>query len=154
MKNFNVEIVNEMFGIESDLTYDAKFVNAYYLLSEKYDMHMGLKVGQFIAVDKGVKVDFSRHYKGFTVGAYATFTNSDEVFTSSQNKGYIDKGIYVQIPLAVFTYKNVKGRVNYGMSPWTRDVGQYAGTSMSLYPMNNNENNIKIMKKNIQQIIE
>ena len=146
--------VNEMFGIESDLTYDAKFVNAYYLLSEKYDMHMGLKVGQFIAGDKGVKVDFSRHYKGFTVGAYATFTNSDEVFTSSQNKGYIDKGIYVQIPLDVFTYKNVKGRVNYGMSPWTRDVGQYAGTSMSLYPMNNNENNIKIMKKNIQQIIE
>lgn len=146
--------VNEMFGIESDLTYDAKFVNAYYLLSEKYDMHMGLKVGQFIAGDKGVKVDFSRHYKGFTVGAYATFTNSDEVFTSSQNKGYIDKGIYVQIPLDVFTYKNVKGRVNYGMSPWTRDVGQYAGTSMSLYPMNNSENNIKIMKKNIRKIIE
>jgi hypothetical protein len=146
--------IDEMFGIESDLTYDAKFVNAYYLLSEKYDMHMGLKVGQFLAGDKGVKVDFSRHYKGFTVGAYATFTNSDEVFTSSQNKGYIDKGIYIQIPIDVFTYKNVKGRVNYGISPWTRDVGQYAGTSMSLYPMSNSENNIKIMKKDIQKIIE
>ena len=146
--------IDEMFGIESDLTYDAKFLNAYYLLSEKYDMHMGLKVGQFLAGDKGVKVDFSRHYKGFTVGAYATFTNSDEVFTSSQNKGYIDKGIYIQIPLDVFTYKNVKGRVNYGISPWTRDVGQYAGTSMSLYPMSNSENNIKIMKKDIQKIIE
>lgn len=146
--------VEDMFKIESDLTYDAKFLNAYYLLSEKYDMHMGLKVGQFLAGDKGVKIDFSRHYKGFTVGAYATFTNSDEVFNSSQNKGYIDKGIYLQIPLDVFTYKNVKGRVNYGISPWTRDVGQYAGTSMSLYPMSNSENNIKIMKKNIQKIIE
>lgn len=146
--------VDEMFGIDDDLTFDAKFINAYYLLSEKYDMHMGIKYGQFLAGDKGVKVDFSRHYKGFTVGAYATFTNSDEVFTSSQNKGYIDKGIYIQIPLDVFTYKNVKGRVNYGISPWTRDVGQYAGTSMSLYPMSNSENNIKIMKKNIQKIIE
>jgi len=145
---------DEMFGIESDLTYDAKFLNAYYLLSEKYDMHLGLKVGQFLAGDEGVKFDFSRHYKGFTVGAYATFTNSDEVFNSSQNKGYIDKGIYLQIPLDVFTYKNVKGRVNYGISPWTRDVGQYAGTSMSLYPMSNSENNIKIMKKDIQKIIE
>lgn len=146
--------VDEMFGIDDDLTFDAKFINAYYLLSEKYDMHMGIKYGQFLAGDKGVKVDFSRHYKGFTVGAYATFTNSDEVFTSSQNKGYIDKGIYIQIPLDVFTYKNVKGRVNYGISPWTRDVGQYAGTSMSLYPMSNSENNIKIMKKDIQKIIE
>ncbi len=146
--------IDEMFGIDSDLTYDAKFINAYYLLSEKYDMHLGIKYGQFLAGDTGVKLDFSRHYKGFTVGAYATFTNSDEVFTSEENKGYIDKGIYIQIPLDVFTYKNVKGIVNYGISPWTRDVGQYAGTSMSLYPMNNSENNIKIMKKNIQKIIE
>ncbi len=145
---------DEMFGIDDDLTFDAKFINAYYLLSEKYDMHMGIKYGQFLAGDKGVKVDFSRHYKGFTVGAYATFTNSEKVFTSSQNQNYIDKGIYIQIPLDVFTYKNVKGRVNYGISPWTRDVGQYAGTSMSLYPMSNSENNIKIMKKNIQKIIE
>ena len=145
---------DEMFGIYDDLQYDAKFLNAYFLLSEKYDAHLGIKYGQFLAGDKGVKVNISRNYKGFTVGAYATVTNSDEVFTSSQNKGYIDKGIYVQIPLDVFTYKNVKGRVNYGISPWTRDVGQYAGTSMSLYPMNNGENNINIMKKNINKIIE
>lgn len=146
--------VEEMFGIEDDLTYNAKFINAYYLLSERYDMHMGLKYGDFLAGDRGFKIDFSRNYKGFTIGAYATFTNSDEVFTRSENKGYIDKGIYLKIPLDVFTYKNVKGRANYGLSPWTRDVGQYADTSMSLYPMNNSENNIKIMKKNIEKIIE
>ena len=146
--------IDEMFGIDTELKYDAKFLNAYFLLSEKYDMHMGVKYGQFLAGDKGVKVDISRSYKGFTIGAYATVTNSDEIFTSSQNRGYIDKGIYIQIPLDVFTYKNVKGRVNYALSPWTRDVGQYAGTSMSLYPMNNGENNINIMKKNINKIIE
>ncbi len=146
--------VEDMFAIDNNLKYDAKFLNAYMLLSEKYDMHLGVKYGQFLAGDKGVKVDISRSYKGFTVGAYATVTDSDKIFSSTQNRGYIDKGIYIQIPLDVFTYKNVKGRVNYGLSPWTRDVGQYAGTSMSLYPMNNGENNINIMKKNIKKIIE
>ena len=146
--------VDDMLEIYDDMTFDAKFINAYMLLSEKYDMHLGIKYGQFLAEDKGVRVDFSRSYRSFTIGAYATVTNSDEVFTSTENKGYIDKGIYIRVPLDVFTYKNVKGKVNYGLSPWTRDVGQYAGTSMSLYPMDSDENNINIMKKNVKKIIE
>lgn len=146
--------VEDMFGIYNDLKYDAKFLNTYLLLSEKYDMHMGLKVGQFLAGDKGARVDFSRNYKDFTLGAYMTATNSDEVFTNPENRNYIDKGIYIKVPIDVFTYKNIKGKFNYGISPWTRDVGQFADTSVSLYPMNNSENNIKIMKKDIQKIIE
>lgn len=144
----------DMLEIYDDTIFDAKFINAYMLLSEKYDMHMGIKYGQFLAGDKGFRLDFSRSYRSFTIGAYTTVTNSDEVFTSAENKGYIDKGIYIRVPLDVFTYKNVKGKANYGLSPWTRDVGQYAGTSMSLYPMDSDENNINIMKKNVRKIIE
>lgn len=146
--------VDDMLEIYDDTIFDAKFINAYMLLSEKYDMHMGIKYGQFLAGDKGFRLDFSRSYRSFTIGAYTTVTNSDEVFTSAENKGYIDKGIYIRVPLDVFTYKNVKGKANYGLSPWTRDVGQYAGTSMSLYPMDSDENNINIMKKNVRKIIE
>ncbi len=146
--------VDDMFEVYDDLTYDAKFINTYYLLSPKYDLHLGIKYGQFLAGDKGFRVDLERNYKDFTLGAFATITNSDRIFTNEENRGYIDKGIYIKIPLEVFTYKNVKGRVNYGLSPWTRDVGQVADTSLSLYPMNSGENNINIMKKNIQKIIE
>ena len=146
--------VDDMIQIYDDLSYDAKFLNIYYLLSPVYDTHLGLKVGEFLGNDRGVKIDIMRHYKDFTVGAFATFTNSDEVFSSEQNRGYIDKGIFISVPLEVFTKDNVKGRVAYGISPWTRDVGQYSSTSYSLYPMNNSENNINVMKRSVQKIIE
>lgn len=144
--------VDDMFDIYDGHTYDAKFLNIYYLLSQKYDTHVGFKIGEFLAGDRGVRAEVTRHYKEFTIGAFATVTDSNEVFTSSQNRGYIDKGIFIKIPLDVFTYKNMKGRVNYGLSPWTRDAGQYADTSYSLFPMNSSENNNKIMKKNIHKL--
>ena len=146
--------VDNMFGIYKNLNFDAQFLNAHFLLSKKYNTHLGFKIGKFLAGDKGVQIDFTRHYKGFSLGAYATFTNSQDVFTSTQNKGYINKGFYIRIPIDVFTYKNVKGRVNYSLSPWTRDSGQYASPSFSLYPLGNSENNINTMKKDLQKIIE
>ncbi|KAB7890116.1 YjbH domain-containing protein [Poseidonibacter ostreae] len=146
--------VDDMLAVYDDLTYDAKFLNLYALVSPKYDLHMGLKVGEFLAGDKGVKIDISRHSKEFTLGAFATITNSDEVFDSESNKGYIDKGIYLKVPLEVFTYKNIKSILNYGLSPWTRDAGKYASPNYSLFPMNNSENNSSIMKKNIQRFKE
>ena len=146
--------VDDMLKIYDDLNYQAKFLNIYTLLSQRYDLHLGLKIGQFLAGDKGVKIEIARHHKEFSVGAFATFTNSEEVFSSSQNKGYIDKGVYLRVPLEVFTFKNIKTILNYGLSPWTRDVGTYATGSHSLHPMNNSENNIQIMKKNIQRFKE
>lgn len=137
-----------------DYSYDAKFLNASLLISTKYNIFLGLKYGQFLAGDKGIRIDITRSYKNFTLGAFATFTNSDEVFSNPENRGYIDKGIYLKIPLEVFTYKNLKGILNYGISPWTRDVGQYAGSSYELYRLNSSENNIQIMKKYIEKLKE
>ena len=141
--------VNDFFKVYDNYAYDAKFVNLYLLLSKRYDLHMTTKIGQFLAGDRGVRVDVVRNYKQFSLGGYFTVTNSNSVFSNSQNKGYIDKGVYLKVPLDVFTYKNVKGRVNYSISPWTRDVGQFASPSYSLAPMLNSENNIRIMKKEI-----
>jgi|GEM_PF-2428096 len=146
--------VDDMFSLYEDLTYTAKFINAYMLLSDKYNIHLGVKAGEFLAGDKGVRVDVARTYKSFTIGAYATATNSDEVFTSEENKNYIDKGIYIKIPIDTISKQQFKGSLSYTLSPWTRDVGQFAGGSMSLYPMNNSENNIQLMGKNINKIIE
>jgi hypothetical protein len=146
--------INNMLKIYDDTKYDATFLNLYALLSPKYDIHMGLKIGEFMAGDRGVKVDLSRNYKEFSMGLFATFTNSDKVFTDAENKGYIDKGIYLKVPLEVFTFKNIKKVLTYNLKPWTRDVGKYIESPNSLYPMNNSENNIQMMKKNISRFKE
>lgn len=146
--------IDDIFQYDERYSYDSKFLNLYYLASPKYDIHVGAKIGQFLAGDKGVRLDFSRTYKDFIFGAFATYTNSNSVFNHSDNQGYIDKGIYLKVPLEVFTYKNIKSQLKYGLSPWTRDVGQSASTLNSLYPMNNSENNTQIMKKYINKLKE
>lgn len=146
--------IDDMFKLKKEYNYSGKFINLYALASPKYDLHIGAKIGQFLAGDKGVKLNVSRHYKNFTLGAYATYTNSKDVFKNDENKGYIDKGIYLSVPLEVFTYKNTKKRVGFGLSPWTRDVGQVAGTTNSLFPMSNSESNTQIMKKYINKFKE
>jgi hypothetical protein len=88
------------------------------------------------------------------MGVFATFTNSDEVFTDEENKGYIDKGIYLKVPLEVFTFKNIKNILTYNLKPWTRDVGKFIESPNAIYPMSSSENNIQMMKKNIHRFKE
>ncbi|GGD34894.1 membrane protein [Malaciobacter pacificus] len=146
--------INNMVKIYGDTQYDAKFVNLYALVSPKYDIHMGLKIGEFMAGDRGFKIDLSRNYKEFSMGVFATFTNSDEVFTDEENKGYIDKGVYLKVPLEVFTFKNIKNILTYNLKPWTRDVGKFIESPNAIYPMSSSENNSQIMKKNIHRFKE
>ena len=146
--------VDDMLRIYDDVRYDGKFVNLYALVYPKYDIHMGLKIGEFMAGDRGVKIDLARHHKEFSLGVFATFTNSDEVFTDKDNKGYIDKGIYLKVPLEVFTYKNIKNILTFNLKPWTRDVGKFIESPSSLYPMTNSQNNTQILKNNIKRFKE
>ncbi|MGB5793049.1 YjbH domain-containing protein, partial [Poseidonibacter sp.] len=104
--------------------------------------------------DKGVKINLARQYKGFTIGAYATFTNSDKYFTSEDNKNYTNKGVFVRIPLEIFTNRSLKAKANYNISQSTRETGQYAKTSYDLDSIINSENNIKVMKRQIRNLEE
>lgn len=144
--------VKNLFKIDDENSYTAAFVNMYYLLSPKYDTHLGLKIGKFLAGDKGIRVDISRNYKDFTLGAFATITDSEDVFSNSLNKNYIDKGVFIKIPLEALSYKNFKQRTIFNISQYSRDVGHYAKTLNSLYPMNSSENNSTIMKKQIYKL--
>ena len=144
--------VDNLFKVKNDYSYDAAFLNIFYQAVPKYNINLGLKIGKFLAGDKGVKVELTRHYKDFSIGVFATATNSKDVFKNEDNRGYIDKGVYIKFPLETFHYKNMKKRVTYGLKPWTRDVGQYSNTRSSLYPMSNSENNTQIMKNNIKYL--
>lgn len=122
--------IDDFFGIK-DQEFDAKFINFYAELYPELGISATLKVGQFLAGDTGYKLSLSRTFKGFTIGAYIAKTDTS-IFTSQENKDYIDKGIFISIPLSTVTNKNVQGNLHYGLSAWTRDVAQVATQPSSL----------------------
>lgn len=122
--------IDDFFGLKEQ-SFDAKFVNLYAELFPDMGIAATLKVGQFLAGDKGYKFTLSRAYKGFTLGAYLAVTDTS-IFTAQENRDYIDKGIFISVPLSTVSNKNVQGSLNYGLSAWTRDVAQVVAQPSSL----------------------
>ena len=102
--------------------YEAAFVNTRLNLPE-VEGAIDLKIGQFLAGDRGAKLTLSKYFNGVVLSAWYSQTNTD-IFTDSYNRGYHDKGISVTIPLRIFTGKDSKTSYVFGISPWTRDVAQ------------------------------
>jgi hypothetical protein len=79
-------------------------------------------VGQFLAKDKGINIDFAKRFdSGIVVGAYAAFT---DVSAEEYGEGSFTKGFYISIPTDLFLLTPSKGR---GLFPWvpiSRDGGQ------------------------------
>ncbi|WP_414830866.1 YjbH domain-containing protein [Alteromonas sp. H39] len=86
------------------------------------DTQITASVGQFLAGDRGVNIDFAKRFdSGVIVGAYAAFT---DVSSEDYGEGSFTKGFYLSIPLDLFLLEPAKGR---GMFPWipiSRDGGQ------------------------------
>lgn len=125
--------IDNLFGFE-DTYFDSKFINLYANIIPSLGLKATARVGEFFAGDRGVQVTVMREFKDFTIGAFMSKTDTD-VFTSSLNRGYIDKGIFIKIPLSTIMPKDTKGSLSYGIKPWTRDVAQYANQVNSLIGM-------------------
>jgi hypothetical protein len=98
--------------------------NAYYYYSG-LDMTFKTQFGRFMAGDVGWKIDINRKYKtGVVLGMFVTFTDTDNIDQPSFNEGYNHKGIYLRLPVRMFYGHDSIRTLNYGISPWTRDVGQ------------------------------
>jgi hypothetical protein len=95
------------------------------------EMQFTIKAGRVLAGDKGVRFEVSRIVNGFEVGFWYTYSDTSD-FTGP-NKNYHDKGVFVAIPLRMFSTKDTKVVGVYSLSPWTRDVGQLAGRPFDLY---------------------
>jgi hypothetical protein len=95
------------------------------------DTLVTLKVGQYLAKDKGVTFDFAKRFdSGIVVGAYAAFTN---VSSEDYGEGSFTKGFYLSIPFDLFSLRPAKGR---GYLPWipiSRDGGQALNRPVLLY---------------------
>jgi hypothetical protein len=90
------------------------------------------QAGRFLAGDRGLRFVFSRRYDtGARVGFWYSLTDTDDL--SGFNKNYHDKGIYIQLPVEMFTDRPSRKLLDYRMSPWTRDVGATVIHFQSLY---------------------
>ena len=87
------------------------------------DAAIDVKLGRFLAGDRGVRVTFSKFVRGVTLSAWYSDTDTD-VFTDPYNRGYHDKGISVSIPIRLFAGRDSETAYRFSVSPWTRDVAQ------------------------------
>ncbi|MFM0204974.1 YjbH domain-containing protein [Paraburkholderia fungorum] len=97
------------------------------------NVQVNLSVGQYLAKDKGVTLDISRHFhNGVIMGAYATKTN---VSSAEFGEGSFDKGIYVTIPFDAMMTRSSGGVADLRWSPLTRDGGAKLDRQYPLYNM-------------------
>ncbi|NDV90532.1 YjbH domain-containing protein [Alteromonas sp. 345S023] len=86
------------------------------------DTQITASVGQFLAKDKGVNIDFAKRFdSGIIVGAYAAFT---DVSSEEYGEGSFTKGFYISIPSDLFLLQPSTGRGNFPWVPISRDGGQ------------------------------
>jgi hypothetical protein len=69
-----------------------------------------------------------------TLSAWYSVTDTS-IFSDNINNGYHDKGIFVSVPIRLFTGKESRAVYGQGVSPWTRDVAQDIDHFTSLFDM-------------------
>ncbi len=99
------------------------------------DTQVTFNIGQYLAKDKGVTVDFAKRFdSGIVVGAYAAFTN---VSAEEYGEGSFTKGFYLSIPFDLFSLKPAKGQGRIPWVPIARDGGQALNRPIQLYGVTN-----------------
>jgi hypothetical protein len=100
----------------------------------KTDIAVDVKYGMFLAGDKGARITLSKVINGVTLSAWYSVTDTS-IFSDNFNNGYHDKGIFVSVPIRLFTGKESRAVYGQGVSPWTRDVAQDIDHFTSLFDM-------------------
>lgn len=106
------------------------FLNLYYEF-EPLKLDLEATIGQFLAKDKGIRMQVSRYFQsGVSVGIWYTVTNGHDHVNGHT---YYDKGFFFSIPLDIFLKQSSRNYIGYAMSAWLRDVGAQAATGKPLY---------------------
>lgn len=94
-------------------------VSAYYDFENGF--HGRVDVGRYLAGDWGATFALSREFEnGWTVGAYATFTN---VSFDDFGEGSFDKGILFSVPTDFFSGRSSRENIDVNLSSLRRDGG-------------------------------
>lgn len=112
------------------------FIGIQYFFDVYYDfkplnIDILLTAGQFLAKDKGARIDIGRYFKsGMRFSLWCTFTNGHDKVNGHT---YFDKGFAFMIPLDLFMKQSSRNYLGYAMAAWLRDVGARAETGKKLY---------------------
>ncbi|WP_342322661.1 YjbH domain-containing protein [Kosakonia sp. BYX6] len=117
----------------SDYSVKTGHFTAYWTPWFAEDVLIKASVGQYLAGDKGATLEVAKHFdSGIVVGAYATKTN---VSAAQYGEGSFTKGVYVSVPLDLFSTGPTRSRAAIGWTPLTRDGGQKLGRKFDLYSL-------------------
>ena len=106
---------------------------AYLPLPDWHNTLVKLSAGRFLAGDTGLMADVSRRFdSGMVVGAYAAKTN---VSAAEFGEGSFNKGIYVVLPLDLFSVRHTRSVGVIGWNPIQRDGGQMLNRGISLWQL-------------------
>lgn len=120
---------DSLFGLK-DFSAVTPLLNGYVYVPEM-DTTLQASAGRFLAGDKGVRFQITRHLRGGSV--FLWYTKTDTTKFAGPNKDYSDKGIGFVLPIRVFKNYDCQGSYAYSLSPWSRDVGQEVSQVYGLY---------------------
>lgn len=102
-----------------------------YLNIPKIDTDLEIRIGQFLARDKGARFELFRYFKsGLRVSFWYTLTDGKD---RVNGKRFFDKGFSIVIPLDLFMTKSSRSLAGFSTSAWLRDVGAISETGKRLY---------------------
>ena len=102
-----------------------------------YDITVTARAGRFLARDEGVRLEFKRRLRsGVEIGAWYTKTNGKDITSpGTPSDPYNDKGVFLSVPLNIMLLSDTQSTAGFGISPWTRDVGQMVASPGDLYEL-------------------
>ena len=102
-----------------------------YYASPIYDLNFALRVGQYLAGDRGFTLEITRRFEtGIEIGAFMTKTN---VSSAQFGEGSFDKGIMIRIPIGAVIPIETQRQFNMDLRPVQRDGGQRISGDATLY---------------------
>lgn len=122
---------DDPFGFKKNADYHTAFGTARLNVPE-IQSWLDVKVGRFLAGDRGARVEVSKSINGVVLSAWYGWTGTS-IFQDPFNRGYHDKGISVSIPIRLFLGRDSKTVYRFALSPWTRDVAQDIDRPRSLF---------------------
>lgn len=96
-----------------------------------------LSLGQFLARDKGARLEATRYFdNGLRLSGWITVTDAFDVMHGEK---YYDRGIAIEIPFDFFFRRSSRRVWNYAKAAWLRDAGYTTKTGRPLFETINRE---------------
>ena len=108
---------------------------AFHYRIPQYGLTATARVGRFLAKDEGVRFELKRRFhSGIEAGIWFTRTNeNDQTQPNRPADQFLDRGLFISIPLASMLTKDTQERANLAIVEATRDVGQMVESPGDLY---------------------